>query len=75
MADRRRQGLCYNCEEKFMPGHRCKRLFMLEIVPDDYDDDYDKATAEEPAISLHALTGIQSRSAQTMQLLVQVGTK
>jgi hypothetical protein len=63
MADRHRQGLCYNCEEKFMPGHRCKRFFMLEIVPDDYDDDYDQATAEEPAISLHALAGIQSRSA------------
>ncbi|CAA0825197.1 Unknown protein, partial [Striga hermonthica] len=24
MAARRERGLCYNCDEKFVPGHRCK---------------------------------------------------
>jgi hypothetical protein len=29
---RRDQGLCYNCDERFQRGHRCKRLFHLLIV-------------------------------------------
>lgn len=27
MADRRRQGLCYNCDEPYVRGHKCPRLF------------------------------------------------
>ncbi|WVZ51300.1 hypothetical protein U9M48_002455 [Paspalum notatum var. saurae] len=38
MQQRRQAGLCYNCDEKFVPGHRCKRIFVLEVVPDDDDD-------------------------------------
>ena len=38
MANRREQGLCYNCDERFVPGHRCKKLFVLEIDPDEVDD-------------------------------------
>jgi hypothetical protein len=34
--ERRRQGLCYNCDEPFVRGHQCKRLFYLES--DDYAD-------------------------------------
>jgi len=33
----RRQGLCYNCDELFVRGHQCKRLFYLESA--DYLDD------------------------------------
>ncbi|MCI02593.1 retrovirus-related pol polyprotein from transposon opus, partial [Trifolium medium] len=33
---RRDKGLCYNCDERFQPGHRCKRQFHLLIVePED----------------------------------------
>jgi hypothetical protein len=35
--ERRRQGLCYNCDEPFVHGHQCKRLFYLESS--DYIDD------------------------------------
>jgi hypothetical protein len=28
--ERRHQGLCYNCDEPFVRGHQCKRLFYLE---------------------------------------------
>lgn len=30
--ERREKGLCYYCDEKFVPGHRCERpqLFMIE---------------------------------------------
>jgi hypothetical protein len=33
MANRHKQGLCYNCDERFMPGHHYKKLFVLEIDP------------------------------------------
>lgn len=49
----------------------------MEIVPDDSDDivePTEHAHMEEPAISLHALTGIQPRSTQTMKLPVWVGS-
>jgi hypothetical protein len=29
---RREKGLCYNCDERFVRGHRCKHLFNLLIV-------------------------------------------
>jgi hypothetical protein len=32
---RRDKGLCYNCEERYQRGHRCKRLFNLLIVTPD----------------------------------------
>ena len=32
MEERRRKGLCFNCDEKFQPRHQCKfaKLFLLE---------------------------------------------
>ena len=32
MEERRKKGLCFNCDEKFRPGHHCKsaKLFLLE---------------------------------------------
>ena len=34
MEEKRKQGLCYNCDEKWQVGHKCKRakLFLLEGV-------------------------------------------
>jgi hypothetical protein len=40
MADRRKLGLCYNCDEPYVWGHKCVHLFFLEAA------DY---TVEEPA--------------------------
>jgi len=45
MALRRKQGLCYNCDEPYVRGHKCARLFFLEVAdyiveePDDADPD------------------------------------
>jgi len=36
MVDRCAKGLCYNCGEKFLSGHRCKKLFRIVL---DYPDD------------------------------------
>lgn len=32
MLTRREKGLCYNCDEKFHPGHKCKTHFFLLVV-------------------------------------------
>jgi hypothetical protein len=66
IAERHALGLCFKCDEKFIPGHReaCKRLFTIELL--DEDD-------AGPMISIHTLTGIHSRSAKMMQVSVRVG--
>ncbi|WVZ48949.1 LOW QUALITY PROTEIN: hypothetical protein U9M48_000334 [Paspalum notatum var. saurae] len=72
MQQWRQAGLCYNCDEKFVPGHRCKRIFVLEVVPDDDDDQAINALElqADPDISIHALTGIRARGQQAMKLLL-----
>ncbi|KAK2979581.1 hypothetical protein RJ640_020073 [Escallonia rubra] len=30
LSERRAKGLCFNCNDKFAPGHRCKKLLLLE---------------------------------------------
>ena len=37
MQARRQKGLCYNCDEKFSPGHRCKvqLVCLLETLIDE----------------------------------------
>ena len=32
LLERRRQGLCFNCDEPYTPGHVCPRLFYLEAA-------------------------------------------
>jgi hypothetical protein len=29
---RRDRGLCFNCDECFIPGYRCKKLFLFEGI-------------------------------------------
>ena len=81
MAERRKLGLCYNCDEQFVRGHKCARLFYLEVPdyiveePDEPDDDppteQPAFDPEKPMISLSAVTGIRARD--TMQLRVTIG--
>jgi hypothetical protein len=32
LKDCKDRGLCFNSDEKFSPGHRCKKLFRIEGV-------------------------------------------
>jgi hypothetical protein len=78
MTERRRQGLCYNCDEQYVRVHKCPRLFYLEVVDPDEEipslmDDSLPATEDEPFISLNAITGI--RGEDTMQVRVTLGTQ
>ena len=76
ISEHRKQGLCYNCDEPYVQGHKCKRLFYLEAAdyiveePDDSDDDKQpmNTAAAPPTISLAAIAGI--RTEDTMQVYV-----
>jgi hypothetical protein len=79
MAEQRRQGLCFNCNEKYTRGHNrfCRRLFFLEGVEIDAAADdgacvaTDSGETEAPVFSLHAVAGVPI--ANTIQLQVTVG--
>ncbi|KAL5856752.1 hypothetical protein ACOSQ3_004210 [Xanthoceras sorbifolium] len=79
--DKRERGLCFYCDEKFTPGHRCIRpqLFMMEDVQPGGDaDDVDmeiEATSEEaiPEISFHALAG--TIHPQTFRVIGRIGNR
>jgi hypothetical protein len=62
MKEHREKGLCYNCDEKFRPGHKCKSLTLFLIDGNDYcDEDMDCSpdsnAIQHPEISLHAIAG------------------
>lgn len=66
MTERREKGLCFNCDDKFTPGHRW-RSFCIEVIYDDEAEDHLPAEPDnDPHVSLHALTGICA--GRTMQL-------
>jgi hypothetical protein len=69
IVDRRTKGQCFHCNDQFTNGHRqsCKQLFAVAVLFEEEDH-----PCEDPTISLHVLTGIQSSTARTMQLQVKV---
>jgi len=56
--DRRRKGLCFNCDEQYAPGHTCARLFYLDTVDDDVVDaitaELETATLSEAGVTTYA---------------------
>ncbi|KAF7154542.1 hypothetical protein RHSIM_Rhsim01G0254600 [Rhododendron simsii] len=77
MEARREKGLCFNCDEKFVKGHRCQRTQLHLIIGEEAEDDtgqevqsVEEAVLEEEVhISVHALFG--SSSFRTMRWLGQ----
>uniref|UniRef100_A0ACD5W8S7 Uncharacterized protein n=1 Tax=Avena sativa TaxID=4498 RepID=A0ACD5W8S7_AVESA len=80
IADRKK-GLCFNCDDQFVPGHRCAHLFSVEVNAsadyDEVDETMHRPTDlsdEEPRVSLQVMTGLWSIGASnTMQLDVRIG--
>jgi hypothetical protein len=81
MTQRRADGLCYNCDERYVQGHRCKKLFVLEVADPDDDEVIDEeiecaalaVVVVNSEISLHAVTGVRAWGFQTMKVYVSVG--
>ncbi|CAA0833020.1 Unknown protein, partial [Striga hermonthica] len=70
MAARRERGLCYNCDEKFVPGHRCKYKINYMIMAEEEELEHlhfdstedgtglnEESLGEEALISLNAMMG------------------
>lgn len=81
MGQRHADGLCYNCDQKFVLGHHCKKLFIIEVVgfnddEEEVDEPVECATLtgalDAPGISLHAITGIRAQGHQTMKVYVSI---
>nr|KYP50891.1 Transposon Ty3-G Gag-Pol polyprotein [Cajanus cajan] len=70
MQERRTAGLCYNCDEKFFPGHKCSTprfLLLLHDEAETLDPNSEPETAilpSDPPLHFHlspqALTGLPS---------------
>lgn len=84
--EKRQKGLCFWCDEKFVPGHRCykRQLYMLTIEGDANEDlevneEWESGeklmleNSETPQLSVNALTGIGSF--QTMRIKGNYGTR
>jgi hypothetical protein len=62
MLEHRRQGLCYNCDEQYVHGHVCQRLFFLEssdyIVDEEFmaAEDVVAVATEDPMAPLDGAT-------------------
>jgi hypothetical protein len=73
IAQRRKVGKCFHCDEFFIHDHKenCKCLFSIEVV---FDEECvsDPSNGGEPTISIHALTGIQPCIGWTMQVHVHM---
>jgi hypothetical protein len=64
MQDRRAKGLSFNYNDKFVPGHRCKKLFVIKGIYTENEKGTEEEShetndwfGEEPIISLQVLTG------------------
>ena len=76
LAVRRDQGLCYHCDDKWSPGHRCKSRLHLFIADEDIlspdpfpEPDPDPTLISQ--ISLNAMEG--SPTPQTFRLYGSIG--
>ncbi|KAL5565238.1 hypothetical protein UlMin_028402 [Ulmus minor] len=86
MQKRRAQGLCFNCNDKFTPGHKCQgsQLLLLECQTSNQTTEYAVEDEElqmtdtlddqhDPEISFHALTGWTSP--RTMRVAATIGSQ
>jgi len=66
LDERRAKGICFWCDEKFIPGHRCqnKKLYSLCVMEENGEGSEDEGAIDldpdtyHPHISLNALEGV-----------------
>jgi hypothetical protein len=39
MAQHQLKGLCYNCDDKYFPGHKCKEKNIFMVVTEDISEE------------------------------------
>ncbi|CAA0265790.1 unnamed protein product [Arabidopsis thaliana] len=63
MKRKRSLGLCFRCDERYTPGHKCKTSQLLLMLGTDAEDEEDEEIfhdTTEPEITLQSLTGWDS---------------
>jgi hypothetical protein len=50
MVERKLKGLCYNCDDKYFPGHKCKeqKIFMAISEEISEEDEETPSVSESP---------------------------
>lgn len=86
MAARREKGLCYNCEEKYFTGHRCKHKVLYMVMTEEEEPLYsqevldcsslpitvkDNTDMEEVQLSLHSMMA----GLTTLRVVGEVGNQ
>ncbi|GAV59673.1 Asp_protease_2 domain-containing protein, partial [Cephalotus follicularis] len=74
--ERKAKGLCFDWNEKFRSGHRCRKLFSIEgSLAEENDEeaqeDVEEVVEEVPEISINAIYG--ARTPQTMRVIGSLG--
>jgi hypothetical protein len=80
MVEHQLKGLCYNCDEKYFPGQKCKEQKKIMAILEDVEDPFVSLSPEptditppldppevEPIISLNGLTGFSAP--QTLKII------
>lgn len=69
LQKRREKGLCFNCDEKFVPGHRCKMnqaFFIKPMYSSEEEEPGVQKEGEDAEISVNAMAG--TSGPRTMRL-------
>lgn len=56
---KRSLGICFSCDERYTPGHKCQKsqLLLMVAAEDETDEDEETSETDEAEITLQALTG------------------
>ncbi|KAM2882707.1 hypothetical protein COP2_015652 [Malus domestica] len=80
MRARREHGLCFNCDEQYWPGHRCRQSHILMLLADEDFSDFqsepktsnpsDPSIGDQPAppIALNAISATKRSRGRAMHL-------
>ncbi|XP_060195167.1 uncharacterized protein LOC132624400 [Lycium barbarum] len=72
LRERREKGLCFSCDEKFTPGHKCKPSSHLLLITDEYLDasgNFDPAISDEALAKHLQASEVEAQSAISFHAL------
>ena len=76
MEERKKLGLCYNCDEKWILGHRCKsaKLFLLDFIDEVHEPDSGVQITELEEVTRNSEPSMQHQEDAEITLYALSGT-
>ncbi|XP_052203138.1 uncharacterized protein LOC127808607 [Diospyros lotus] len=76
MQKRHEQGLCFNCNEKFTPGHKCKvaQSFLIEVKEPPEEEEYEESDPHVPFDIPAANSGVEAEDLPKVSLHALAGS-